>query len=184
MAIVVGMNTGAAKPMHDMTKRVKAMVEGEWRRTIEPGLDKASVAQKSPVVWQPRVTPPLPSQWPTEKMNLIFYGYARGVSTSLAGGEHVGRVWAKVVDSGGELKLTLISKALVPTNQVVGQRPLQSEESVMLALDPVELLRAPLTPAREGRIKSYYCLQKALGNIPDDAAREHAAFFKWLACKP
>ncbi|RKH13609.1 hypothetical protein D7V97_05180 [Corallococcus sp. CA053C] len=40
------------------------------------------------------------------------------------------------------------------------------------------------TKAADTQLKSYYCLQRSVGNIPPEAVTAHAAFFEWLGCGP
>ncbi|NBC41206.1 hypothetical protein [Corallococcus exiguus] len=55
---------------------------------------------------------------------------------------------------------------------------------ITLKVKPLDVLLGPRTKAADQQLKSYYCLQRAVGNIPPEAVTAHAAFFEWLDCGP
>ena len=69
----------------------------------------------------------------------------------------------------------------VKNSGTTGFRPLTAKESDLHASDPVTLFRDESVSGID-KLKRYYCLERTLGNIPDDAAKRHAAFFEWLSC--
>ena len=167
-----------------LIKDIEAIIDLEWKRTIEPGLPPPPSPDKPPgTVWQSRVTPPIPSEWPLNHNNVLFYAYARGINlNNLIDGEYVGGVWAKIAVSP-KPKLSLITNKLVQTTEIVGVRPLKSSEVEILGTDPIELIRRKRNAESDKLLKAFYCLNESLGNIPNEVIERHSSFFSWLSCR-
>ena len=157
-----------------MIGRVQALVEDKWQTM--------KVARPLGMLWSARLSPPIPLEWPNKGRGLVFYAFARGLSLrDLRDGEYVGRVWSKVTVNP-ELGFEWVTKTLVVTEEVVGVRPLTSQEIEVLNVDPVQLL-GQQSAENDKKIRAFYCLNKYLGNLPQEAVVAHPAFFRWLSCQ-
>jgi hypothetical protein len=166
-------------------KKVETIFKKEWEKIPKPGFEEKPRDAES-IAWQFRISPPLPVNWPVVKdLQAVYYGYARGLSfSSLKDGEYVGPAWGKVfVDLHAKKRprFELITDKIIKTS-VIGVRPLKASEIQILKLSPLKLLNEKSSTDRDQKIKSYYCLNLQLGNIPSEASEVHRIFFNWLGC--
>jgi hypothetical protein len=161
---------------------VKAAAQKTWKESVET--KRGNPADAGFISWDTRLSDPLPMTWPLVEPTFAFYAYARGMNPMrLRDGEFVGPTWAKITWSthGQKLELTRLDTWLT-SHGVQGVRPLQKEELAILKVKPLEVLLGPRTEAKDQQLKSYYCLQRSVGNIPPEAVTAHSAFFQWLGC--
>lgn len=161
--------------MHDSTKRMKtlrALVENAWENVTLPN-------QNNQIIWEPRLTDPLPKEWPMKDQALVIYAYARGRSADLKDAEYAGPVWAEI-DDPEKPELILRNRPMMPSFTPVGLRPLNRAEIEILKLDPFALFQTFHLHESRNKLITYYSLQKSLGNFPDEIVQAHASFFKLL----
>ncbi len=171
------MNAHASE--NSLIKQVKIIVDKEWEKTLAPKLSSGPSATRI----ENRLSDPFPKDWPLKNRSLVFYAYARGLNLSqLKGAEYLGPAWAKVIVDPKPI-LMLINKDIHLSKKTVGSRPLETEETKILDVDPVDLLQNERNLESDQKIKSYYCLQKQLGNIPAEVLKIHVSFIDWLGCK-
>ncbi|MGE6758266.1 hypothetical protein ACQKGO_09665 [Corallococcus interemptor] len=163
---------------------IKATAEKTWKESVDT--QRGNPADAGFVSWSTRLSDPLPMTWPLVEPTFAFYAYARGMNPMrLRDGEFVGPTWARITWSAKDQKpeLTRLDTKLT-SHGVQGVRPLTKDEVETLKVKPLDLLLSPRTKATDQQLKSYYCLQRSVGNIPPEAVTAHAAFFKWLDCGP
>ncbi|WNG20060.1 hypothetical protein [Cystobacter fuscus] len=162
---------------------VRAVAEQKWKESLAPR--NANPADATFIGWRTYVSDPFPLTWPSVEGTLVFYAFARGMNPGvLRDGEFVGPTWARMTYSAQDktTELTLLDVRL-ESRGVQGVRPLRQEELEILKLKPLEALLGSRKAAADQKLKSYYCLQRSLGNIPSEAVTAHAAFFNWLDCR-
>ncbi|WP_225413964.1 hypothetical protein [Stigmatella hybrida] len=163
---------------------VKAAAKKTWKESVDTR--RENPADAGFISWDTRLSDPLPMTWPLVEPTFAFYAYARGMNPMrLRDGEFVGPTWARITWSTHGQKLELIRlDTRLTSHGVQGVRPLRKEELEILRVKPLEVLLGPRTKAEDQQLKSYYCLQRSVGNIPPEAVTAHAAFFEWLGCGP
>lgn len=174
---------GDAK-LDSLKDQINAITEGKWNELIEPKLPRIEPSSSSFISWHLRLADPIPEEWPNNRHSLLFYAYARGQSFGLRDGEYTGAVWARVtvsVTSESEPDFLLLTDRIREMGRI-GVRPLAPEEVTILSADPIALLLNDRTSENDKKIKAYYCLQRALGNIPNETEALHTSFFEWLDC--
>lgn len=171
----------------ELKKQVETVAEEKWRSHIDPRLPEAQTSDALYIAWENRLVPPLPAQWPQNNKDLIFYVSARGRTSQLVDGERVGPAWGKIYvkisaeESKPELKFELLTDQIKAID-TVGVRPLRKNEIITLQSNPLDFLFAKPSAEKDLKLKEYFCLEKKVGNIPQDVMSRHAAFFKWLGC--
>ncbi|QRN93534.1 hypothetical protein JRI60_30670 [Archangium violaceum] len=166
----------------EVMAKVRAVAEQKWKESLAP--KNANPADAAFIGWRTDISDPFPMTWPSVDGTLVFYALARGMNPQvLRDGEFVGPTWARITYSAQDKKaeLTLLDVRL-ESRGVQGVRPLRQEELEILKSKPLDFLLGSRTAAADQKLKSYYCLQRSLGNIPSEAVTAHAAFFKWLDC--
>jgi hypothetical protein len=167
----------------ELMAKVAAVAEQKWKESLAP--KKGSPAGADFIGWRTYISDPFPMMWPSMDRTFAFYAFARGMNPrALPGAEFVGPTWARITCSAQNKKteLTLLDVQL-KSHGVQGVRPLRQEELEILKLKPLDSLLGSRTETADQKLKSYYCLQLSLGNIPSEVVAAHAVFFKWLECK-
>jgi hypothetical protein len=166
-----------------LSEEIKALAEREWAKRIVPGLPPADPAKPDAVYWNTRVSDPFPGEWP-EVRSIVYYAHARGFRRTLKDAEVRGPTWAEIrvpLAPSSEPRLSVLNEKIRELGNQ-GFRPLRKEEREIVLQDPVALLRKPWGPEARVALRGYYCLQRSFGNIPPEAEKSHAGFFRWLAC--
>jgi hypothetical protein len=164
----------------EVMAKVRAVAELEWKQSLAP--KNADPADAAFIGWRTDLSDPFPKTWPSVDGTLVFYAFARGMNPLvLRDGEFVGPTWARIIYSAQYKKteLTLLDLRL-ESRGVQGVRPLSQDELELLKLKPLAALLGSRNAATEQALKSYYRLQRSLGNVPAEAVTAHAAFFEWL----
>lgn len=188
-------NAKSGAQLHPLRSELDQLVQGTWKTEIATQLEKPSTGSpgaKSPPIgtlWSPRISPPLPAQWPQFTGEVIYLVSAYGLNfETLRDGEYEGGLWAKVraqLKSPHALQLELITRQ-IQSKGARGVRPLNATESQALKVSFEQLLEARIhesagkTPAPQ--LREAYCTAKKLGHFPILELEAHAAFFKWLNC--
>ncbi|MBY0315805.1 MAG: hypothetical protein K2Q26_09815 [Bdellovibrionales bacterium] len=180
-------NVNRTSQFVELKKQAETISEEKWKSHIEPRLPYAQPSDALYISWESRLVPPVPAQWPQINKDLIFYVSARGRTSQLVDGERVGPAWGKIhvkipkAESKPELKFELLTDQIQIVD-TVGVRPLRQNEIVTLQSNPLDSLFAEPSAERDLKVKEYFCLEKKVGNFPQDVIRRHDAFFKWLGC--
>jgi hypothetical protein len=167
----------------EVMAKVRAMAEQKWKESLAPR--NANPADAAFIGWRTDISDPFPMTWPSAEGTLVFYALARGMNPQvLRDGEFVGPTWARMTYSAQDktTELTLLDVRL-ESRGVQGVRPLRQEELEILELKPLDSLLGSRKATTDQKLKSYYCLQRSLGNIPSEAVIAHTAFFEWLDSK-
>jgi hypothetical protein len=149
---------------------------------VKPAWKKLSVPRDDLVWWDPRVAPPLPSEWPmTPKGTLVRWVYAAGRDMNLSDGERVAAPWARIdLSAEGARNLTTLSSALEPFD-TQGVRPVSKAEVEVLG--QLAEAEASLRKNDLDAVKAGYCAWRSMnGTIAQRIEPKHAAFFKALRC--
>lgn len=175
--------------LESLKTEVEALFQKNWDQHIKPQIpDEKSSPQKTPTSWSPRLTPPLPLEWPRTSQKIVFYSSMRGIDfANIADGENTGPVWAKITvglipgQKSHTLRFELITTQFKKLG-TQGVRPLSKSEIQILQSNPLQLLFSTPSQQDDRALKDYYCLQKAVGNLPQELLKLHPQFFKWLGC--
>jgi hypothetical protein len=188
--LFVGLSMGMDKKMEknhqQFTVEIQQIAEQMWSKHIKAKLPNISFEDPKSTAWQTSISDPIPLNWP-EHYKLAFYLQARGMNLNfLKDGEYCGPVWGKItVDLNTHLKPTFVLITdKIQRNSIAGIRPLNKQELTILQIAPIQLFRSKSSPKRDQKLKTYYCLQKSLGNFPVEAIKENPKFFNWLNCDP
>lgn len=158
---------------------LETLIDPAWKQ-IAP---KPAVTSKGPgVMWNFRVAPPMPSEWPmTPKSTLVRWVYASGMDMQISDGQRVAGPWARVVTTAdGTSKLEVLSKAL-EGNDIQGVKPISSTDADIVGkvFETDEALRA----GDLATLKGPWCRWlRYNGVIAAKLKPKHQAFFTALAC--
>ena len=165
------------------------MNQTDLERDVESKLENAGKdvtlqSSKEELRWEWRMTAPFPQEWPS-RGSVIFYAYARAIDLlAITSGEHRGSLWARVTVDADKMHstLTILRPDILLLNGRQGVRPLTQDEAALFSLNAYELLSKTGTEDGDRTIRAYYCLQQALGKIPEEVKPSHPEFFEWLQC--
>ena len=149
------------------------------------------------VDWYPRVTPPIPSNWPPQQRRSVTF-YAYGEYQELFNhGPSLSRSapWAKViVEEGLPARKVILASALGPVVHGEGSVPLGRETAdrkIQIIRDGESRLSnfiawksIPADAAEVKAIREYYCQWALTDRTAELIKDNHRAFFAWLACPP
>ncbi len=176
---------------------VFAFLESDWSKFDRHAKDTVNLfsGQKGAVYWYPKVTPPLPTNWPPQKpRSLTYYAYAEYQELHVHGPTfRRSAPWAKVVlNEDKPAEKLLLAADIGPVVHGEGSVPLTEERAnrkrqiikdgeahlakfvrwIGISNDKAEVLA----------IREYYCQWALTDHTADLIKENHRPFFEWLAC--
>ncbi len=151
----------------------------------------SGLAKSQGLLWQWRLTPYLPSEWPPSATTTwTRYAYGAGRDPQLADGERISAPWGRIDSRDGAATFTQLRKDVSPkaiqgTGPIRPEvaAPLRSSEAVNARVITLAGLPDPGLPDT-GETQAFYRAWFALNGVIADEIGLPAAFKAWVAATP
>jgi hypothetical protein len=186
--------------MEELKSRdIYALLSDDWA-----GFDKhfkdtsnAMTGRMGPVNWHFQMTPPIPTNWPPQRLRSVTY-YAYGQNQEFRiHGPALGRSapWAKVVlTEGAPADKVMLATSIGREVHGEGSVALSTEQAnrkIQIIKDGEARLSSfvgwraiPDDAAAVKAIREYYCQWALTDGTANLIKGDHRAFFEWLSCPP